>query len=153
MLNVGDTAPDFELASHLGEGKIVKLSELKGENVMIAFYPLDWSPTCTVQMPCYEADKEKFEDFDTKVLGVSIDSIPSHIAWSDSFGGINYDLLSDFNPKGEVARNYGVWRDADGISERAIFLVDKEGKIIFSNVYELGTNPDIGEVFEVLKKM
>src|SRR3712207_7328579 len=80
-------------------------------------------------MPSYEADSERFAGYDAQVLGISVDSIPSHVAWAKSLGGLTYDLLADFHPKGEVAKSYGAWREADGITERALFIVDKEGKI------------------------
>ena len=152
MLNVGDEAPDFELASHLGNK--VKLSDFRGDkNVVIAFYPLDWTGVCGKQMPAYESDSEKFERLGAKVLGISGDSIPSHVAWANSMGCINYDLLADFHPKGEVAKKYGVWREADGFSERALFVVDKEGKIVYKNVHEILDQPNNEVVFEVLEKM
>ena len=153
MLNVGDNAPDFELPSHLEKDKKVKLSSLRGKNVVIAFYPLDWTPVWTVQMPSYEADRERFEGYDAQVLGISVDSVPSHVAWAKSLGGLNYDLLADFHPKGEVAKSYGAWRDADGISERALFIVDKEGKIAYVDIHDIGDQPDNEDLFEVLRKM
>ena len=104
-------------------------------------------------MPSYEADKERFAGYDTQVLGISVDSIPSHVAWAKSLGGITYDLLADFHPKGEVAKKYGVWRDADGITERALFIVDKEGKIVYIDIHDIGDQPDNEELFDVLKKL
>lgn len=153
MLNIGDTAPDFELKSHLEKDKKVKLSDLRGKNVVVAFYPLDWTPVWTVQMPSYEADKARFEGYDAQVLGISVDSIPSHIAWAKSLGGISYDLLADFHPKGEVAKKYGAWRENDGITERALFIVDKEGKIAYIDIHDIGDQPDNEDLFDVLKKM
>lgn len=152
MLNIGDVAPDFELASHQSKEK-VKLSDLRGKNVVIAFYPLDWTPVWTVQMPSYEADKERFAGYDAQVLGISVDSIPSHVAWAKSLGGITYDLLADFHPKGGVAKSYGAWRDADGITERALFIVDKEGKIAYIDIHDIGDQPDNEDLFDVLKKL
>ncbi len=104
-------------------------------------------------MPSYEADGERFEGYDAQVLGISIDSIPSHAAWAKSLGGISYDLLADFHPKGEVAKSYGAWREADGISERALFIVDKDGRIAYVDIHEIGDQPDNEELFDVLKKM
>lgn len=151
-LNVGDTAPDFELASH--NGNKVKLSSFRGsKNVFIAFYPLDWTPVWTVQMPSYEADLARFAEADTQVLGISIDSIPSHVAWAKSLGGITYDLLADFNPKGEVAKAYGAYRDADGITERALFVIDKEGKVAYVDIHDISKQPDNEEIFAVLRKL
>lgn len=104
-------------------------------------------------MPSYEADKERFEGYDTQVLGISVDSIPSHVAWAKSLGGISYPLLADFNPKGEVAKSYGAWREADGITERALFIVDKEGKIAYIDIHDISDQPDNEELFDVLRKL
>ena len=104
-------------------------------------------------MPAYEADKDRFEGYDAQVLGISVDSIPSHIAWAKSLGGITYDLLSDFHPKGEVAKSYGAWREADGITERALFIVDKEGKIAYKDIHDISDQPDNEELFDVLRKL
>lgn len=104
-------------------------------------------------MPAYEADKERFAGYDAQVLGISVDSIPCHVAWAKSLGGITYDLLSDFHPKGEVAKSYGAWREADGITERALFIVDKEGKIAYIDIHDISDQPDNEELFDVLKKM
>jgi len=104
-------------------------------------------------MPSYEADQERFEGYDAQVLGISVDSVPSHVAWGKSLGGISYNLLADFNPKGEVAKSYGAWRDADGISERALFIVDKEGKIAYVDIHDIGDQPDNEELFDVLRDL
>lgn len=85
------------------------------------------------------------------MLGISVDSVPCNVAWAKSLGGISYDLLSDFEPKGEVARLYGAYRP-EGISERALFVIDKEGKIIFKDIHDISQQPDNEEIFEVLRK-
>lgn len=104
-------------------------------------------------MPSYEADLDRFEGYDAQVLGISVDSIPSHIAWAKSLGGLSYDLLSDFHPKGEVAKKYGAWREDDGITERALFIVDKDGKIAYKDIHDIGDQPDNEELFDVLKNL
>lgn len=104
-------------------------------------------------MPSYEADKERFGGYDAQVLGISVDSIPSHVAWAKSLGGITYDLLADFHPKGETAKSYGAWREQDGIAERALFLVDKDGKIAYIDIHDISDQPDNEDLFDVLKKM
>ncbi|MCU1283655.1 MAG: alkyl hydroperoxide reductase/Thiol specific antioxidant/Mal allergen [Acidobacteriales bacterium] len=107
-------------------------------------------------MPAYNADLAKFAGFDAQVVGVSVDSIPSHIAWQKSIGTLAYPLASDFYPHGKTAQDYGVLREGDpipGINERAVFVVDKEGKIAFAQVYELGEQPDNEDVFDVLRKL
>ena len=104
-------------------------------------------------MPAYEADLERFEGYDAQVLGISVDSVPCNTAWAKSLGGLTYDLLSDFEPKGEVARLFGAYRQSDGISERAIFVVDKEGKLAFKDIHDISDQPDNEEIFEVLRKL
>lgn len=103
-------------------------------------------------MPSYEDDLSKFEEYDTQVLGISVDSIPSHEAWQKSIGGISYPLCSDFWPHGEVAQKYGVLRD-EGMTERALFVIDKEGVIRFIDVHPIDQQPDNEEIFEVLRKL
>jgi peroxiredoxin len=104
-------------------------------------------------MPAYEADLERFKGYDAQVLGISVDSVPCNTAWAKSLGGLTYDLLSDFEPKGEVARAYGAYRDKDGISERAIFIVDKEGKIAYKDIHDISDQPDNEDLFDVLRNL
>jgi alkyl hydroperoxide reductase subunit AhpC len=104
-------------------------------------------------MPSYEADLSRFADADTQVLGISIDSIPSHVAWAKSLGGINYPLLADFEPKGAVARSFGAYRTADGISERALFIIDKQGKVVYKDIHEISKQPDNEVIHDVLRKL
>jgi peroxiredoxin len=104
-------------------------------------------------MPAYEADLERFKGYDAQVLGISVDSVPCNTAWAKSLGGLSYDLLSDFEPKGEVARAYGAYRAADGISERAIFIVDKEGKIAYKDIHDIADQPDNEDLFDVLRNL
>jgi len=104
-------------------------------------------------VPAYEADLERFQGYDAQVLGISVDSVPCNTAWARSLGGISYDLLSDFHPKGAVAKAYGAYREADGISERALFIVDKEGKLAYVDIHDIADQPDNEELFEVLRKL
>jgi peroxiredoxin len=104
-------------------------------------------------MPAYEADRERFAGHDAQVLGISVDSSACNAAWAESLGGLSYDLLSDFHPKGEVAKAYGVWREADGFSDRAIFVVGKDGRIAYANVHEIGDPTDNEVLFEALRKL
>ena len=104
-------------------------------------------------MPAYEADLERFAGYHAQVLGISVDSVPCNTAWAKSLGGLSYDLLSDFHPKGEVAKAYGAYRENDGISERALFVVDKEGKLAFVDIHNIADQPDNEDLFEVLRKL
>ncbi len=108
-------------------------------------------------MPAYNADLDKFAGFDAQVLGISVDSIPSHIAWQKKdIGLLNYPLGSDFYPHGSVAEKFGVLRQGDpipGINERAVFIIDKGGKVVFSKVSPLDQQPDNEDCFEVLRKL
>ena len=127
-LKPGDEAPDFELRSH--RGGTVRLSDYRGKkNVVLAFHPLAFTPVCATQMSGYESDMTRLEQADAVVLGVSIDPQPSKAAWAQTLGSISFDLLSDFHPHGEVAQKYGVFRQKEGFSERAVFVIDKDGLI------------------------
>ena len=151
-LKPGDDAPDFELRSH--RGGTVKLSSFRGKkNVVIAFHPLAFTPVCANQMSGYESELSRFEAADAAVLGISIDAQPAKAAWAQSLGPISYDLLSDFHPHGEVARQYGVFRPIEGFSERAVFVIDKAGKVTWSRVYDIPTLPVLDDVFSALQQL
>jgi peroxiredoxin len=104
-------------------------------------------------MPAYEADLERFAGYHAQVLGISVDSVPCNTAWAKSLGGLSYDLLSDFHPKGEEARSVGAYRENDGISERALFIVDKQGKLAYKDIHNISDQPDNEDLFEVLRKL
>jgi len=103
-------------------------------------------------MPSYQADLSRFEGHDTQVLGISVDSVPCNTAWAKSLGGISYDLLSDFEPKGGVASEFGAYRP-QGFAERALFVVDKQGKIVYKDIHDISQQPDNEEIFDVLRKL
>jgi peroxiredoxin/glutaredoxin len=149
-LQLGQPAPDFTLPSHLD--KNVTLSDLRGKNVVLAFFPRAWTPVCSGQIPSYEAEKHKFAPLDTQTLGISIDHIPSLKAWADSLGGISYPLLSDFWPHGKIAEQYGVLRN-EGYSERALFVIDKEGNICYIDVHNIDEQPSNEELRQVLRRI
>lgn len=147
-LEPGTPAPDFALPA--ADGTIVRLSELRGSPVALVFYPLDWSPGCSVQLELYEQEHDEFASRGIQLLGISVDSIYSHGAWA-AVRGIRYPLLSDFQPRGETARAYNVWRNADGHSERALYLIDAEGVIRWAHVSErLKELPDFDELVSAL---
>ena len=151
LLKIGEQAPDFELDSHLGHQ--IRLSGFRGvKNVVIAFHPLAWTPVCSIQMQNYESDKKWFDNHEAHILSLSVDAVPAKLEWAKSLGGISYDLLSDFHPKGMIAEKYGVMRDG-GITERAIFVVDKLGAIVFARVYDIPTLPDNAEIQQVLETL
>jgi len=150
-LSVGAAAPDFELKTHTGE--TWKLSDRKGKSaVVLAFYPFAFSPTCSCQMPGVEEHLEKFAGAGAEVVGVSIDSTYANKAWADSLGGLSYPLLSDFFPHGAVAEAYGILR-AEGMSERAIFIIDKSGIVRYIDVHKINEYPDEQQILEELSKL
>jgi peroxiredoxin len=105
-------------------------------------------------MPGYEAEIADFERYDAQVVGISVDSIPSHVAFAKSLGGIEkYPLLADFHPKGDVSRKYGVWKDDKGICERAIVIVDKKGIVRYVDVHDISEAPENAQLLEVLREL
>jgi peroxiredoxin len=151
-LKPGDDAPDFELRSH--RGGTVKLSNFRGkQRVVVAFHPLAFTPVCAAQMCGYQEDLDRLEAVNAVVLGVSVDAQPAKSAWAETLGAVSFDLLSDFHPHGEVAQKYGVYRPKDGISERAIFIVDTDGKIAWARQYEIPEQPSNEELFAALTEL
>ncbi len=148
-VKVGEKAPDFILTSIFG--KPVRLSSFQGKkNVMLTFIPAAWTPVCSDQWPGYNIAQELFED--TILLGISVDNIPSLFAWTREMDGLWFDVLSDFWPHGAVSSSYGILR-TDGVSERAIFLIDKKGIIRFIHVEDINIRPDLGMIIKELKKL
>jgi peroxiredoxin len=148
----GEPGPDFELRSH--KGGTVKLSDFRGrKNVVLAFHPLAFTPVCATQMAGYESDRSKFAAADSVVLGISIDPQPAKAAWATSLGSISFDLLSDFHPHGEVAAKHGVFRQKEGFSERAIFVIDKKGTVAWSKVYAIPEQPSNADVLDALRRL
>lgn len=129
------------------------MSDFRGkQRVVLAFHPLAFTPVCAAQMQTYERERPKLDALSAHVLAVSVDAGPSKKAWADSLGGISYDLLSDFHPHGKVASDYGVMRN-DGISERAIFVIDTHGKIAWAKQYQIPEQPDFNEVIKALQQI
>lgn len=150
-VKVGDIAPDFELPSITGEK--VRLSQYLGkQNVVISFVPAAWTPICSDQWPGYNIAQPLFEDHNTVLLGVTVDNTPSQYAWSEAMNTITFPVLSDFWPHGQVADSYGVLR-SDGMSERALFIVDMRGVIRYIDVHDINTRPDLGELIHELEKL
>ncbi len=150
-LKVGDIAPDFTLRT--GNGEVWHLADFRGKkNVVLAFVPFAFSPVCSAQLPSYEAEIERFKDFDTEVVSVSEDSTYALNAWSKSMG-TSFPLLSDFYPQGQVVDLYGL-RHQRGMSNRAVIVIDMEGVIRSIEVMDSpGDMPDNENLFEVLRKL
>jgi peroxiredoxin (alkyl hydroperoxide reductase subunit C) len=144
----GTPAPDFAL--HATPDQTVSLSDFRGRPVVLAFYPADWSPVCGDQMALYNEIREEFQRFDATVLGVSVDGVWCHLAFAEA-RTLHFPLLADFEPKGDVARRYGVYREADGTSERALFVIDGQGIIRWSYVSPIGVNPGADGILRALE--
>jgi|SRR5579875_622476 len=150
-LPVGVQAPDFALPDSSGEP--IRLSDFRGRPVVLVFYPLDWSPGCSQQLDLYQQELEEFERRGAQILAISVDSVYSHGAWA-AVRGISFPLLADFHPKGEVIRRYGVWREADGFSERALYVIDPQGRIAWAHVSpHVHHIPDIYELLEAVDRV
>ena len=150
LLGIGTRAPDFTLASSPRDS--LSLKDLRGGNVVLAFYPGDWSPVCSDQIPIYSEAMPMFEEYNARILGISVDSRWCHEAWK-SARKLAFPLLADFEPKGEVSRKYGVYRDADGTSERALYVLDGEGIIRWAFLSPLDVNPGAEGIFDALEAM
>lgn len=149
-LPVGTPAPDFTLRTT--PDQTISLSELRGQPVALIFYPADWSPVCTDELAIFSQLQPEFERLNAQILGISVDGIWSHTAFADA-RGVNFPLLADFEPKGAVARAFGVYRDQDGFSERASFVIDADGVIAWSELSPVGINPGAGGVLHALEAL
>ena len=150
-LPVGTAAPDFTLKDHLG--KDFKLSALRGKRVMLSFHPLAWTGVCANQAKALDTKKPIFDSLNTIAVGISVDSVPSKKAWADDLEIKDTRMLADFWPHGAVARLYGVFREEDGLAQRSNFVIDENGKVVFSKVYDMDKLPDIEEIIGALKKL
>jgi peroxiredoxin len=140
-------APDFALLSTPDQQ--VRLSDLRGKPVVLVFYPADWSPVCSDQLALYNELLPEFYEFDAQIIGISVDGIWSHLAFSKD-RKFRTPLLSDFEPKGAVARLYGVYNEIAGEAERALFVLDAEGVIRWSYVSPVGINPGADGILKAL---
>jgi peroxiredoxin len=151
-LPAGEQAPDFELTNHRRE--TVRLSDFRGrKHVVLGFHPMAFTPVCANQMTGYEKDLPRFEAADAVVFGVSTDPQPSKAGWATALGGLSFDILSDYHPKGAVSRQYGVYNEEAGFSQRAVFVIDKEGRVRWSKVYDMDAQPDNTEIFTALDSL
>ena len=150
ILAPGTQAPDFTL--HVTPDQTLSLAELRGRPVVLAFYPADWSPVCGDQMGLYNEMLSEFQKFDAEIVGISVDGVWCHDAFAKD-RHLHFPLLSDFEPKGEVARKYGAYRHQEGVTERALFVIDKDGVITWSYRSPVAVNPGADGILEALEKL
>jgi peroxiredoxin len=150
ILPPGTTAPDFKL--QIAPDQTLSLSELRGNPVVLAFYPADWSPVCGDQMALYNEILPEFEKHNAKLIGLSVDGVWCHSAFAKS-RNLHFPLAADFEPKGSVARAYGAYREGDGIAERALFVIDKNGIIAWSDLSPILVNPGADGILEALENL
>jgi peroxiredoxin len=150
LLKPGTAAPNFTLRSTPDQS--VSLSQFRGHPTILAFYPADFSPVCGDQMTLYNEILPEFQRFNAELVGVSVDGVWSHLAFSKD-RNLHFPLLSDFEPKGEVAKKYGVYRNQDGITERALFVIDSDGIIRWSYVSPIGVNPGAEGILKALESI
>ena len=148
-LSIGDQVDNFTLKDHNGEE--FNLEDFKGKKVLISAHPLAWTKVCAMQMKALEDNGEEFEKYNTKVVGISIDPVPTKKAWAEHLGIENTPLLSDFWPHGKVAKQLGIFREKEGFFERANILLDEDHKVIFIKVYPIKENPNLEEVLDQLR--
>jgi peroxiredoxin len=150
ILAAGTAAPDFNL--RVTPDQWLSLSDLKGRPVILAFYPADWSPVCGDQMVLYNEILPDFREHGAELLGVSVDGVWCHAAFAKS-RNLHFPLLSDFEPKGAVARSYGAYREEEGVCERALFVIDGNGVIFWSYLSPVAVNPGADGILEALEEL
>jgi len=146
----GTEAPDFRLPST--PDQTLSLMEFRGQPVILVFYPEDWSPVCSDQLALYQELLPEFQKFNAELLGISVDGIWSHLAFAKD-RNLEFPLLADFEPKGEVARTYQVYRATDGTSERALYVIDADGIVRWSYVSPVGINPGADGILRALESL
>jgi len=149
-LQPATSAPDFELRST--PSQTVRLSDFRGRPVILVFYPEDWSPVCTDQLALYQEVMPEFGKHDAQLLAISVDGAWSHLAFAKD-RNLRFPLLADFEPKGAVARAYGAYRFDDGMSERALFVIDAEGIVRWSYLSPVGVNPGADGILRALEEL
>ena len=150
ILQPGVSAPTFTL--HSTPDQTVSLSDFKGQNVILAFYPADWSPVCGDEMALFNQLLEEFRKYNAQLLGVSVDGAWCHMALSNE-RHYHFPLLSDFEPKGAIAKSYGVYHAKEGVAERALFVIDGQGVIRWSYLSPMGVNPGADGVLDALQAL
>ena len=150
ILAAGTPAPDFAL--NVTPDQVLRLRELRGRPVVLAFYPADWSPVCGDQMALYNEILPEFREHNAEIVGISVDGVWCHSAFAHE-RKLHFPLASDFEPKGAVSRLYGAYREKDGYSERALFVLDGEGIIRWSYCSPVGVNPGADGILEALESL
>ena len=150
ILTPGTKAPDFTLP--VTADQKLSLSELRGQPVILAFYPADWSPVCGDQMAFYNEILPEFQKHRAELMGISVDGVWCHAAFAEA-RHLHFPLLADFEPKGSVARRYGVYRENDGICERALFVINAEGIITWSYCSPIAVNPGAEGILQALEDL
>src|SRR5690348_18474169 len=150
ILPAGKPAPDFTLP--VTPDQSLSLGELRGRPVILAFYPADWSPVCGDQMVLYNQVLPAFQKYGAEVLGISVDGVWCHRAFAEN-RHLHFPLLADFEPKGGVAKQYGAYRDREGVCERALFVLDKDGEIFWSYVSPIAVNLGADGILDALERM
>jgi len=146
----GTPAPSFEL--NCTPDQKISLNELRGRPVILAFYPADWSPVCGDQLALYNEILEEFNRHQAQLLGISVDGVWCHAAYAHD-RKLHFPLLSDFEPKGQIARQYGIYNSEHGTCERALFVIDREGIIRWSYVSPMGVNPGANGILQALEEL
>jgi peroxiredoxin len=149
-LPAGTKAPDFQL--HSTPDQTVSLADFRGQPLILAFYPEDWSPVCSDQMALYQEVLPEFRRFNAELLGISVDGVWCHLAFARD-RNLHFPLLADFEPKGEVSRAYGAYRAEDGTSERALYVIDGDGIVAWSYLSPVGVNPGADGILRALESL
>jgi peroxiredoxin len=151
IIKPGDPAQNFSLKDQ--NDSTFDLYENMHKRILLSFHPLAWTAFCAGQMKSLEDNREVFSGLNTIAVGISVDSVPCKKAWADTLGIAHTPLLCDFWPHGGVAQQYGLFREANGFSERANVIIDEKQNVVFVKVYPVHSVPDIGEVITVIKNL
>ena len=150
-VKIGQKAPGFSLPAVAGEK--VSLQDYFGKkNVVLSFVPAAWTPVCSDQWPGYNIVKDLFDEHNTILLGITVDNIPTLFSWTNQMGKLWFEVLSDFYPHGQVAKRYGILR-SDGVSERALFVIDKKGIIRYMDVHDINERPSLEILIKEMEKL
>jgi peroxiredoxin len=157
VLQIGDEAPDFDLPALIaGVKKRFRLSEQRGKNIILAFYPFNWEPVSEKQTVGFQSQRASLLERNTEVVGICVESIMNTTVWERDIGPFDFPLCSDFWPHGEVAQRYSVLRRAEpalGASDRAVFVISREGQIVLRRIYDLSELPELDEILNALQRV